>query len=257
MPNPWDRGTARLLAGLGFRAVATSSAALAWSRGRPDGGVDRASAIAHAAEVGEAAGLPVNGDFEAGYGETPAEVAVTVERAMDAGIAGCSIEDFARGRDERLVDLHVACLKLEAAREAIERAGSDFVLTARCEAFLTADPDPLATVLTRLPAFERAGAHVVYAPGLTSKHEVRAVIAAVGVPLNVLAGRGGVSDDLAALERLGVRRVSLGSALAKAALGGFLAAAEALKDGRIALAGAVPGSRLDAAFGPAPRTPSG
>lgn len=248
MPNPWDRGTARLLADLGFAAIATSSAALAWTLGRADGAIDRATAIAHAAALGEASGLPVNGDFEAGFGETPAEVAATVERAIDAGVAGCSIEDLSRERPEPLVDVHVACLKLEAAREAIERAGSDFVLTARCEAFLTDDPDPLATVLARLPAYARAGAHVVYAPKLTTRDEVAAVLAETPVPLNVLAGLGGVSDDLGALEALGVRRISLGSGLMKAALGAFLTAAEGLADGRVALAGAVSGARLDAAF---------
>lgn len=253
MPNPWDAGTARLLAAKGFAALATSSAALAWTLGKPDGAVTRGEAIAHAVALGAASGLPVNGDFEAGYGETPAEVADTIAAAIDAGVAGCSVEDLARDRPEPLYERTVACRRIEAARETIVRSGSDFVLTGRCEAFLAGDPDPLAKVLDRLPAYRAAGADVVYAPGLTIEAAVAAVVERVDCPVNVLAGLGGVSDDLAALERLGVRRISLGSGLARVALGAFLDAAEALAAGRVALAGAARSSLLDGAFGPGPR----
>jgi len=248
MPNPYDGGTARLLAELGFSAVATSSAAIAWRGARPDGGITRDVAIAHAVEIAEASGLPVNGDFEAGYGETPAEMADLVVAAIDAGVAGCSIEDLASGRPEPLHDLAPACRRIEAAREAIERAGSDFVLTGRCEAFLVGVPDPLAVAVERLAAYERAGAHVVYAPGMTTEEEVSAVLGAVQVPLNVIAGVGGVSDDLARLKALGVRRVSIGSGLAKVALGAFRRAAEALADGRVDFAGAVSNAAMNDAM---------
>lgn len=248
MPNPFDAGTARLLAHLGFPAIATSSAGLAWRMARCDREVTRDQAIAHAVEIAEASGLPVNGDFEAGYGETPAEMADLVTAAIDAGVAGCSIEDLSRARPEPLYDLAVACRRIEAAREAIERAGSDFVLTGRCEAFLAGVPDALSVAVERLAAYENAGAHVVYAPGMKAEEEVRSVLEAVSVPLNVIGGVGGVSDDLDRLKALGVRRISIGSGLAKVALGAFQRAAEALAAGRVEFAGALPYAAIEAAM---------
>jgi 2-methylisocitrate lyase-like PEP mutase family enzyme len=255
MPNPWDAGTARLLADLGFEALATSSAALAWSLAKPDaaGQVTRAEAIAHAAAIVAATGLPVNGDFESGYGETPAEVAETIRQAIDVGVAGCSIEDqevsqVQAGGAARLYPLDEALRRLEAARGAIEKSGGDFVLTGRCEAFLVGHADPLGESVRRLAAYEAVGADAVYAPGLTSEAEVAAVVGAVGVPVNVLGGLGGVSDDFAALERLGVKRVSIGSGLAKVALGGFLKAANALAARRFDYAGATSSPVLNGAF---------
>jgi 2-methylisocitrate lyase-like PEP mutase family enzyme len=251
MPNPFDAGTARLLADFGFPAIATSSAALAWSRARPDGGIDSATAIAHAADLAAATGLPVNGDFESGYGVTPAEVADTVTAAIDAGVAGCSVEDLATDRPEPLHETAMACRRLEAARDAVERSGGDFVLTGRCEALLAGgDPDPFATVLSRLKAYEAAGAHVVYAPGLTEHEQVCALVQSVSVPVNVLAGLGGVSDDIETLRRLGVTRVSLGSGLAKVALGAFRRAAEALAAGRVELADPLASATLNALMSP-------
>ena len=255
MPNPWDAGSARLLADLGFEALATSSAALAWSLAKPDavGQVTRAEAIAHARTIVAATGLPVNGDFESGYGETPAEVAETIRQAIDAGVAGCSIEDndqsqIGAGGAARLYPLDEALRRLEAAREAIEKSGVDFVLTGRCEVFFSKNADPLGEAVRRLAAYEAVGSDAVYAPGLTSEAEVGAVAAAVSVPVNVLGGLGGVSDDIAALERLGVTRVSIGSGLAKAALGGFLKAANALAARRFDYAGATASSVLNGAF---------
>lgn len=249
MPNPWDAGTARLLADLGFQAIATSSAALAWSQAKPDttGAVTRDDAIAHARLLHEATGLPVNGDFESGYGETPAEVAETIRRAAFAGVAGCSVED----KDQRSGDLYPfdeALRRFAAAREAAEKSASGFVLTGRCEVFLVKHSDPLAEAIRRLRAYEQAGADVVYAPGLTRAEDVRAIIEAVKVPVNVLGGLGGVSDDIPALEKLGVRRVSIGSGLAKVALGAFLKAAQGLADRRLAFEGAAPSSTLNGAF---------
>lgn len=249
MPNPWDAGTAKLLADLGFEAIATSSAALAWTKARPDvsGAVRRDDAIAHARLLHEATGLPVNGDFESGYGDSPVEVAETISRAIDAGVAGCSIED----QDQRagaLYPLDEALRRFSAAKEAVLRSGSDFVLTGRCEVFFHKSPDPLAEAVRRLRAYEAAGADVVYAPGLTQEAEVRAVVEAVEVPVNVLGGLGGVSDDIAALERLGVRRVSIGAGLAKVALGAFLKAAQGLADRRFSFEGAAASSILNGAF---------
>jgi 2-methylisocitrate lyase-like PEP mutase family enzyme len=255
MPNPWDAGTARILADLGFEALATSSAALAWSLARPDavGKVTRAEAIAHAGTIVAATNLPVNGDFESGYGETPGEVAETIRQAIDAGVAGCSIEDqdqnqLGTGGAAVLYRLDEALRRLEAAREAIEKSGADFVLTGRCEAFLVKHANPLGEAVRRLAAYEAVGADAVYAPGLTGEAEVAAVVEAVSVPVNVLGGLGGVSDDLAALERLGVKRVSIGSGLAKVALGGFLKAANALAARRFEYTGAASSPVLNGAF---------
>ena len=255
MPNPWDAGTARLLADLGFEALATSSAALAWSLARPDaaGQVSRAEAIGHAGMIVAATGLPVNGDFESGYGETPGEVAETIRQAIDVGVAGCSIEDqdvsqVHKGGAAVLYPLDEALRRLEAACEAVAKSGADFVLTGRCEAFLVQHPDPLGEAVRRLAAYEGVGADVVYAPGLTSEAEIRTIVEAVRVPVNVLGGLGGISDDIAALERLGVKRVSIGSGLVKVAFGAFLKAANALAAGRFEYAGATSSPVLNDAF---------
>jgi 2-methylisocitrate lyase-like PEP mutase family enzyme len=251
MPNPWDAGTAKLLADFGFEAIATSSAALAWTLARPDvsGAVTRDIAIAHARLLAEASGLPVNGDFESGYGDTPAEVAETIGRAIDAGVAGCSIED----QDQKgggLYPLDEALRRFSAAKEAAQKSGVDFVLTGRCEVMFHKHHDPLGEAVRRLQAYEAAGADVAYAPGLTREEEVRAVVGAVKIPVNVLCGLGGVSNDIPALEKLGVTRVSIGGGLAKVALGAFLKAAEGLTHRRFAFDGAAPSSTLNGAFAP-------
>ena len=253
MPNPWDAGTARLLSQFGFEAIATSSAALAWTRAQPDasGAVTRDAAIAHARLLAEASGLPVNGDFESGYGATPAEVAETIRRACDAGVAGCSIEDQDQAGGG-LYPLDEALRRLAAAREVAARSGSGFVLTGRCEVFFHKHPDPLGEAVRRLKAYEAAGADVAYAPGVTTEQEVAAIVNAVAIPVNVLGGLGGVSNDIPALERLGVRRVSIGAGLAKVALGAFLKSAQALADRRFAYDGAAASSTLNGAFAAAP-----
>ncbi len=256
LPNPWDAGSAKLLAEAGFSAIATSSAACAWCLAKPDGTIDRATAIAHAATLGAASGLPVNGDFESGYGETPAEVAKTIEAAIDAGVAGCSIEDLAVGWPEPLFERDAACRRLEAAREAIERSGSDFVLTGRCEALAPFGKDGLDEALARIPLYVAAGAHVIYVPYLTEAAEVEAIVAASDVPVSVIAGLGGVSDDLDALRRLGVRRITLGSGLMKVAMAGYLSAIDALAGGTVAVSGGTPSARLNGAFTPQRRGPA-
>jgi 2-methylisocitrate lyase-like PEP mutase family enzyme len=249
MPNPWDAGTARLLADFGFEAIATSSAALAWTLAKPDatGAVTRDDAIAHAQVLAKTSGLPVNGDFESGYGNTPAEVAETMRRTIDAGVAGCSIED----KDQTasgLYPLDEALRRFSAAREVVAKSGSDFVLTGRCEVFFQKHPDPLGEAVRRLKAYEAAGADVVYAPGVTTEAEVRAIVAAVKVPVNVIGGLGGISNDIAALEKLGVKRISIGSGLGKVAFGAFLKAAEALTHRRFDYEGAAASSTLNGAF---------
>lgn len=249
MPNPWDAGTAKLLADLGFEAIATSSAALAWANARVDasGAITRDDAIAHAKLLADASGLPVNGDFESGYGSTPQEVAETIRRTIDAGVAGCSIEDRVQPGSD-IYPLDEALRRFSAAREAILKSGSDFVLTGRCEVFFTKHTDPLGEAVRRLQAYEAAGADVVYAPGVTTEAEVRAIVEAVNVPVNVLGGLGGISNDIPALAKLGVRRVSIGAGLAKVALGAFLKAAEGLTHRRVAFEGAAPSSTLNGAF---------
>jgi 2-methylisocitrate lyase-like PEP mutase family enzyme len=249
MPNPWDAGTARLLADLGFEAIATSSAALAWTLAKPDisGAVTRDIAIAHARLLAEASGLPVNGDFESGYGNSPAEVAKTIRQAIDNGVTGCSIEDQDQAKGG-LYGLDEALRRFSAAKEVALRSGSAFVLTGRCEVFFHKSLDPLAEAVRRLKAYEEAGADVVYAPGVTTEEQVRAIVEAVRVPVNVLGGLGGISNDLAALERLGVKRVSIGGGLAKVALGAFLKAAQGLADRRFAFDGAATSSTLNGAF---------
>lgn len=249
MPNPWDAGSAKLLAAMGFPALASSSAALAWTHGRRDGAVDRHTAVAHAAMIGEVTGLPVNGDFEQGYGDLPGEVADTVSAAIESGVSGCSIEDLWPDGPEPLHDLATACRRIEAAREAAERSGSAFVLTARCEVFFTGLSDKIGVAIERLRAYEAAGAHVVYAPGITTGDEVRAIVDAVQVPVNVLAGLGGISSELTALRAMGVTRISLGSNLHRVAMGAFLRAAESLADGRVELPGCVGSARMNGALG--------
>ena len=251
MPNPWDAGTARLLADLGFEAIATSSAALAWSLAKVDatGAVTRDDAIAHAKVLADATGLPVNGDFESGYGDTPAEVGETIRRTIDAGVAGCSIEDKEQSGRRALSARRSAPSLLRGEGGGRSRRGSDFVLTGRCEAFLAKfNGDPLGEAVRRLKAYEAAGADVVYAPGVTTEAEVRAIVEAVKVPVNVIGGLGGISNDIPALERLGVKRVSIGSGLAKVALGAFLKAAQGLADRKVAFEGATVSSTLNGAF---------
>ena len=222
--NAADAGSARLLTGLGFPALATTSAGLAYALGRADGAnlVTRDEALANAAAIVAATRLPVSADLESGYGHTPQEVADTVRLAAEVGLVGCSIEDATGIPDAPVLELTEAVDRVAAAVEAARLLPFGFVLTARAENFLYGRPD-LADTIARLQAFEAAGADVLYAPGLPDAEAIRAVCSSVGRPVNVLAGPavGGVAE----LAALGVRRVSLGSAFARAALGGLLAAA--------------------------------
>lgn len=224
LPNPWDVGSARILASLGFQALATTSAGFAATLGRRDMSVTRDEALAHAADVAAAVGIPVSADLENCFADDPAGVAETVRRARETGLAGCSVED-ATGRD---VDpIYDAGLAAERVAAAVEAAGPDFVITARAENFLHGRPD-LDDTLDRLLRFQDAGAHVLYAPALATVEQISTVVGAVARPVNVLAFPG--VPPVAELAELGVARVSVGGAFAFAAYGAMVDAARELLD---------------------------
>jgi 2-methylisocitrate lyase-like PEP mutase family enzyme len=224
MPNPWDAGSARVLAALGFRALATTSAGYAYTLGRPDGTVSREEAIAHAAAVVEAVDVPVSADLENCFADDPHGVAKTVRKAVGVGLAGCSVEDATRNDAE---PIYHAALAAERVAAAVDAAGHDFVITARAENFLHGRPD-LADTIARLQRYQEAGAHVLYAPGLTTAEQIRAVVGSVDRPVNVLALPG--TPPVAELAELGVARISVGSAFALAALGALVEAGRELLD---------------------------
>jgi 2-methylisocitrate lyase-like PEP mutase family enzyme len=226
LPNPWDVGSAIFLQGLGFKALASTSSGFAMSLGRPDYGIDRDTLLDHLRTLVEATDLPVNADFEGGFAVEPEGVAANVRLAVGAGVAGLSIEDRLEGGEPGLFDLGLAVERIRAARAAIDEDSSGVVLVGRCEGYLVGEPD-LAATITRLQAYAEAGAHCLYAPGLRAAEDIAAVVAAVApAPVNVLLREPG--PTVAELAALGVRRVSTGGALARAAWRGFTAAAEAL-----------------------------
>ncbi|WP_431824635.1 isocitrate lyase/PEP mutase family protein [Burkholderia sp. F1] len=246
LPNPWDAGTARLLAMAGFRALATTSAGYAYARGLPDNAVGRDAMLAHIAEIAAAGGLPVSADLENGFGDAPDTVAETIRLAAGAGAVGGSIED-ATGRPDAPIYPHDAAVERIAAAVAAARAlPFPFTLTARCENYLHGRRD-LADTIARLVAYRDAGADVLYAPGLTDPDEIAELTRAVDAPVNVVMGLQGVSLSVDALAALGVKRVSVGSALARAALGAFLrGATEMMRDGTFLFANAaIPSRQLD------------
>lgn len=222
IPNPWDAGSARILAGLGFQALATSSAASANTLGRLDYGVTRAEALRLAAQIVEAVDVPVSADLENGFGDRPEDAAETIRLAAEIGLAGASIED-APG-DGKPYDLTLATERIAAAAEAARCVPGGFVLTARAENY-TRDIANLDDTIARLQAFERAGADVVFAPGLPNADAIRAVCAAVKIPVNHMNGARGRAFPVAELEAIGVRRISTATALYRAAMTGFLEAA--------------------------------
>jgi 2-methylisocitrate lyase-like PEP mutase family enzyme len=249
MPNPWDVGSARLLQGLGFPALATTSAGMAFSLGLPDGRVPRTTVLEHVRTVAGAVDVPVNADFESGFGADPGAVAESVRLCVETGVAGLSIEDATGDRAAPLFEPGVAVERLRAARAAIDASGTGVVLTARAECHLVGTPDPLRDSIRRLEAYAAAGADCLYAPGLSTSEEVAAVVKAVAPkPVNVLAG--GTTFTVARLRDLGVRRISVGAALARTAWGAFLRAAEEIagKGSFQGFAGAEPFARLNAFF---------
>lgn len=215
IPNPWDIGTAKLLAAAGFKALATTSAGFAFSRGLPDGGVSFDVMIAHCKELAGATELPVSADLEKGKGDSPESAAETIFAAEAAGLAGCSIEDFSGDPHKPIYDFSAAVERVAAAAEAAHALRRDFVFTARAENFLHGRPD-LDDTIARLQAFEKAGADVLYAPGITDVETVRKICSAVSKPVNVLAVPG---FSVAALAEAGAKRISLGSKLTTYAFG--------------------------------------
>ena len=249
MPNPWDAGSARLLASLGFAALATTSSGFAATLGRRDGSVTRDEALGHAAAVAAAVTVPVSADLENGFGSDPAAVAVTADGARTAGVAGFSIEDSTGDRDAPIYDLlHAAERVAAAAQRAHAGDGARLVLTARAENHLHGQDD-LDNTIARLQAYEAAGADVLFAPGLIAADAIAAVVAAVSVPVSVLLLPGGPS--VSELAGLGVSRISTGGALAFAALGAVVEAACELRDegtNRFSTLAAAGGQAARAAF---------
>lgn len=229
MPNPWDAGSARLLADLGFDALATSSAASAMAMGRGgDYQLTRDEALAHARAIVQATELPVSADLENGFGHTPEAVAQTIRLAAETGLAGGSIEDASQQADAPIYDLGLAVERVAAAAEAARAVGRPFMLTARAENFLHRRPD-LDDTIRRLQAFEAAGADVLFAPGLPSLEAVKTVCGALGKPLSFMVGIPGKSFSVAELQAAGVRRISLATSLYRAAMAGLRAAAEEVR----------------------------
>ncbi|HEY9518755.1 MAG TPA: isocitrate lyase/phosphoenolpyruvate mutase family protein [Gemmatimonadales bacterium] len=250
IPNPWDCGSARLLAGLGFPALATTSAGFAWSLGRPDNGVTLDEALSHFRAVAGSVAVPVNADFEGGFATDPAGVARNVAAAAATGIAGVSIEDSTGDPARPLVDFPLAVERIRAARRAIDASGTQVLLTGRSEGFIVGRPD-LAETIRRLTAYAEAGAECLYAPGITKPDDIAAVVAAVAPkPVNVLVSSG--FTTVAELARAGVRRISVGGALARTAWTGFLEAAREIagQGSFSALGRAVTFAEINRAFAP-------
>jgi 2-methylisocitrate lyase-like PEP mutase family enzyme len=229
VPNPWDVGSARYLQSLGFKALATTSSGFAWSHGHRDGGMSRDRVLEHLTEMVEATDLPINADFEHGYAPDAAGVAESVRLAVETGVAGLSIEDSTGDAAKPLFGLEDAIDRIRAARKAIDKAGGDTLLIGRAECFLVGQPDMEQTI-GRLKAYANAGADCLYAPGIRSTEQISAVVAAVAPkPVNLLIGFN-VALDLAQVAALGVRRISVGGALARVAWGGFMRAAKLIRD---------------------------
>lgn len=250
IPNPWDVGSARLLVSLGFPALATSSAGFAFTRALPDGAMGLEEVLAHFLEIAACVDVPVNADFENGLAENADRVAVHVSRCIETGVAGLSIEDSTGDPDQPLFEIEEAVDRMVAAREAIDASETGVLLTARAECFLTGAAEPLKESLKRLAAYKEAGADVLYAPGVQDLESIRAIVqTAAPKPVNVLVSAN-VGFTVVDLAEAGVRRISTGSALARAAWGGFLRAARTIAaEGRFeGLDGAEPFASLNGFF---------
>ena len=249
IPNPWDVGSARFLQGLGFKALATTSSGFAWSHGHRDGGMSRDRVLDHLTDMVEATNLPINADFESGFAPDAAGVAESVRLAVETGVAGLSIEDSTGDASRPIYELHTAVARIRAARKAIDKAGGDTLLVGRAECFLHGQPD-IGQTIHRLKAYADAGADCLYAPGIRTPEHIGAVVAGVAPkPVNLLMAWPGdlTMPEIAAL---GVRRVSVGGALARSAWGGFMRAAKLIAEqGKFdGFADATPGQELDALF---------
>ena len=255
LPNPWDAGSGIYLEQLGFKALATTSAGFAFSKGLPDGPafVSRDMMLEHFSEIARATSLPVNADFQNGYADGPEDVADNVTLGIATGVAGLSIEDSTGESDRPLYEFDLAVERIKAARATIDGSGIPVVLTARCEAWLVGDPAPLQTSLDRLVAFADAGADCLYAPGVTSNEEIAAIVKAVSPkPVNVLVSTNNCDTTVSQLADLGVRRISVGGALARAAWAGFIRAAKEIHEAGTftAFADATPFAELNSLFAP-------
>jgi 2-methylisocitrate lyase-like PEP mutase family enzyme len=229
IPNPWDAGSARYLGALGFKALATTSSGFAWTQGRPDNGLSRDVVLAHLRTLAAATDLPVNADFEAGFAHEPTGVADSVRLAVETGIAGLSIEDSTGDAAKPLYDLEDAVARMRAARKAIDQTGGDTLLVGRAECFLVGRPD-IDETIRRLQAYAGAGADCLYAPGIRSPEHIRRVVESVAPkPVNLLVGSASPLS-VAEIAALGVRRISVGGGLARAAWGGFIRAAKILAE---------------------------
>jgi 2-methylisocitrate lyase-like PEP mutase family enzyme len=229
IPNPWNAGTVRLLAHLGFEALATTSMGYAFSVGRTDGSMSRDETLEHAAEIVSSTDLPVSADLENGFGDEPEVAAETIRLAAAAGLVGGSIEDATGRTDEPIYERRHAAERVRAAVAAVHSLPFTFTLTARAENYLHGRPD-IKDTITRLQAFQEAGADVLYAPGLSTREDIAAVVSSVDRPVNVVMGLRGVQLNVAELSAMGVKRISVGSSLARAALGAFLRAATEMRE---------------------------
>ncbi|HVY57492.1 MAG TPA: isocitrate lyase/phosphoenolpyruvate mutase family protein [Xanthobacteraceae bacterium] len=248
LPNPWDVGSARMLQHLGFAALASTSAGFAWASGRPDYGLTRTDVLQHLTALCAATDLPVNADFESGFARDPEGVAANVRLAIETGVAGLSIEDRQVDPPFGLYDKDFAVERIRAARAAIDQSGTGVILVARAEVLLS-DPGALKPAIDKLVAFAEAGADCLYAPGAREKADIAALVRAVAPrPLNVVMMRPGLS--VAELADLGVRRISIGGALARVAWGAMVATIEQIKAGSFdGLASGLPGKQLNEIFG--------
>ncbi len=251
LPNPWDVGTARILSSLGFEALATTSAGHAFSLGLHEGTVPRADVLAHCRAIADATQLPVSADLEKGFGDSPESVIDTIQAAAETGLAGCSIEDHTGRRDDPIFEFGLAVERIEAAVQAVRALPHDFVLTARCEILRWGQGD-LGDTIRRLRAFEDAGADVLYAPGLQDLESIRTVCASLTRPVNVLMGLSGSVFSVGDLAGAGVKRISVGSALARLSFGAFIdAACEIRESGTFEFASRAIGfADLEPHFGP-------
>lgn len=248
LPNPWDIGSAQLLQGLGFKALASTSSGLAWSIGHPDNKVSCESVLSHLKTLCHATDLPVNADFEGGFAHDPAGVAANVTRGVATGVAGLSIEDSTGDASAPLYEMKLAVERIRAARSAIDATGENVMLVGRCESFLIGQPDLKATI-ARLVAYAEAGADCLYAPAIRDKGQIATVVKELAPkPINILVGSPGLT--VAELADLGVRRISIGGALARVAWGGFLRAAREIaeKGSFSELGNAVPHGEINSFF---------
>jgi 2-methylisocitrate lyase-like PEP mutase family enzyme len=229
IPNPWDVGTARILAHMGFEALATTSAGYAFSAGKRDNTVGREEMMAHLRALSAATDLPVSADLENGYGSTLKDIVETYRMAAEAGVVGASIEDTSGRVEDPILDSAIAAERVRAAAETAHSLSFEFTLTARAENYLHGRKD-LKDTIKRLQAYQEAGADVLYAPGLTTREEIAAVVSSVDRPVNVLMGLSGVQMSVAELSELDVKRISVGSAFCRAAMGAFVRAVKEVKE---------------------------